>query len=130
MAGRKEKPILTACQATSARITRSRAAAAANRTRSGMAPSLPLHLKNEQKHAATGKMKRKASDENSSAVAGTSAPQPKKRTVFKNVTNNSCAKLASKKCTVVTKLQVSRCSTQYYFILPLFFNLHFTYHYQ
>ncbi|KAK8458405.1 hypothetical protein SEVIR_3G373900v4 [Setaria viridis] len=104
MAGRKEKPVLIACQATSGRITRSKAAAA-NCTRSGAAPSLPLHLKNEQKHAATGKMKRKASDENSSTVAGASAPQPKRRTVLKNVTNNSCAKLASKKCIVVTKLQ-------------------------
>ncbi|PAN21096.1 hypothetical protein PAHAL_3G440000 [Panicum hallii] len=102
MAGRKEKHVLIACQATSGRITRSKAAA--NRTRSGAAPSVPLPLKAEQKHAAKGKMKRETSDENSYADAGASAPQPKKRIVLKNVTNISCAN-ACKKCTAVTKLQ-------------------------
>ncbi|CAL4892096.1 unnamed protein product [Urochloa decumbens] len=101
MAGTKEKPVLIAREATSGRITRSKAAA--NRTRSGVAP-LPLPLKTEQKPAANGKRKRKASDENSSADAGAPAPQPKKRTVLKNVTNISCAN-ASKKCNAVTKLQ-------------------------
>ncbi|OEL14242.1 Cyclin-A2-1 [Dichanthelium oligosanthes] len=102
MAGRKEKPVLIACQATSGRITRSQAAA--NRTRSVSAPSVPLPLKTKQKHAAKGNMKRKASDENASVDAGASAPQPKRRTVLKNVTNISCAN-ASKKCTAVTKLK-------------------------
>ncbi|CAN6342980.1 unnamed protein product [Urochloa humidicola] len=102
MAGTKEKPVLIACEATSGRITRSKAAA--YRTRSGVAPSLPLPLKTEQKHAAKGKLKRKASDENSSADAGAPAPQPKRRTVLGNVTNISCAN-ASKKCNAVTKLQ-------------------------
>ncbi|RLN27468.1 cyclin-A2-1-like [Panicum miliaceum] len=102
MAGRKEKHVPIACQATSGRITRSKAAV--SRTRSGAAPSVPLPLKDKQKHAATGKMKRGASDENSYADAGASAPQPKKRMVLKNVTNISCAN-ACKKCTAVTKLQ-------------------------
>jgi len=114
MAGRKEKHVLIACQATGGRITRSKAAA--NRTRSGAAPSVPLPLKAEQNHAAKGKMKREASDENSYADAGASAPQPKKRIVLKNVTNISCAN-ACKKGTAVNKLQVSRCSTHYYFII-------------
>ncbi|KAJ1265457.1 hypothetical protein BS78_08G078000 [Paspalum vaginatum] len=102
MAARKERPVLIASQATSGRITRSQAAA--NRARSGVAPSLPPPLKPEQKHAAKGKMKREASDENSSANAGASAPQPKRRTVLKNITNINCAN-ASKKFTAVTKLQ-------------------------
>ena len=114
MAGRKEKHVLIACQATGGRITRSKAAV--NRTRSGVAPSIPLPLKAEQKHAAKGKKKREASDENSYADAGASAPQPKKRIVLKNVTNISCAN-ACKKGTAVNKLQVSRCSTHYYFII-------------
>ncbi|CAN6329153.1 unnamed protein product [Urochloa humidicola] len=101
MAGTKEKTVLIACEATSGRITRSKAAA--NRTRSGVAPSLPLPLKTEQQ-AAKGKTKRKASDENSSADGGAPAPQPKRRIVLKNVTNISCAN-ASKKCNAVTKLQ-------------------------
>ena len=116
MAGRKEKHVPIACQASSGRITRSKAAV--NRTRSGVAPSIPLPLKAEQKHAAKGKKKREASDENSYANAGASAPQPKKRIVLKNVTNISCA-IACKKCTAVTKLQVSRCSTHHYFILMI-----------
>lgn len=104
MAARKERPLLIAGQATSARITRSQAAA--NRTRSGLAPSVPLPLKTEHKHAAKGKMKREASDENASADAGASAPQPKRRTVLKNVTNISCAK-TSKRSTAVTGLKVA-----------------------
>lgn len=105
MAARKKKPLLIACQATSARITRSQAAA--NSTRSGLAPSVPVPLKTEHNHAAKKKMKREASDENASADAGASAPLPKRRTVLKNVTNISCAKI-SKRCTAVTGLKVSR----------------------
>jgi len=104
MAARKERPLLIAGQATSARITRSQAAA--NRTRSGLAPYVSLPLKTEHKHAAKGKMKREASDENAAADAGASAPQPKRRTVLKNVTNISCAK-TSKRCNTVTGLKVS-----------------------
>ncbi|XP_066357188.1 cyclin-A2-1-like [Miscanthus floridulus] len=103
MATRKERPLLIAGQATSARITRSQAAA--NRTRSGLAPSVPLPLKTEHKHAAKGKMKRGASDENAAADAGASAPQPKRRPVLKNVTNISCAK-TSKRCNAVTGLKL------------------------
>jgi cyclin A len=101
MAARKERPLFTAGQATSVRITRSQAAA--NRTRSGLAPYVPLPLKTEYKHAVKGKMKREASGEN--ADAGASAPQPKRRTVLKNVTNISCAK-TSKRCNTVTGLKV------------------------
>lgn len=109
MAGRKEKPVLIPWLPTSGRITRSKAAA--NRTVSGVAPSLPS-LKTEQKHGTKGTMKRKASDENSSADAGASVPHPKRRTVLENLTNIRCVN-ASKKCTAVTKMQVSRCSTHY-----------------
>ncbi|KAG0520908.1 hypothetical protein BDA96_08G115300 [Sorghum bicolor] len=101
MAARKERPLFTAGQATSVRITRSQAAA--NRTRSGLAPYVPLPLKTEYKHAVKGKMKREASGEN--ADAGASAPQPKRRTVLKNVTNISCAK-TSKRCNTVTGLKL------------------------
>lgn len=103
MAARKEKHLLTVGQATSARITRSQAAA--NHTRSGLAPSVPVPLKTEHKHAAKGK-KREASGENAADDAGASAPQPKRRQVLKNVTNISCAK-TSKRRTAVTGLKVS-----------------------
>ncbi|XP_020400693.1 cyclin-A2 isoform X5 [Zea mays] len=127
MAARKKKPLLIACQATSARITRSQAAA--NSTRSGLAPSVPVPLKTEHNHAAKKKMKREASDENASADAGASAPLPKRRTVLKNVTNISCAKI-SKRCTAVTGLKLGpsqkagqsinkQCTNKISMLLPL-----------
>ncbi|KAL6842072.1 hypothetical protein ACP4OV_028051 [Aristida adscensionis] len=102
MAARKEKPVTIACQPPSGRITR--AQAAANRIRSGVAPSLPVPVKNDLKQTAKGKTKRGALDENAGAKVVTSAPQPKRRTVLKNVTNINFGK-SSKNGTAVTKLQ-------------------------
>uniref|UniRef100_A0A0E0MMQ3 Uncharacterized protein n=1 Tax=Oryza punctata TaxID=4537 RepID=A0A0E0MMQ3_ORYPU len=111
MAGRKENPVLTACQAPSGRITR--AQAAANRGRFGFAPSvsLPATARTERKQTAKGKTKRGALDENTSASTATSAPQPKRRTVLKDVTNIGCAN-SSKNCTTTTKLQQKSKPTQ------------------
>ncbi|KAL6593916.1 hypothetical protein ACP70R_048817 [Stipagrostis hirtigluma subsp. patula] len=102
MAARKEKPVLIASQPPSGRITRAQAAAA--RTQYGVAPSVPVPVKTDLKQTAKGKMKRGALDENCSANVLTSAPQPKRRTVLKDVTNISCAE-SSKYCTALTKLQ-------------------------
>uniref|UniRef100_A0A0A9EXU4 Cyclin-A2 n=1 Tax=Arundo donax TaxID=35708 RepID=A0A0A9EXU4_ARUDO len=85
MAARKQNSVLIACEAPNGRITR--AQAAANRGRFGAA----LPVKTEQKQAARGKTKRVTSDENTSASAAISGPQPKRRTVLKDVTNVSRA---------------------------------------
>ncbi|KAL5225728.1 hypothetical protein ABZP36_012367 [Zizania latifolia] len=102
MAARKENHVLTARQAPSGRITR--AQAAANRGRFGLVPSVPLPAITERKQTAKGKTKRGALDETNGASTITSAPQPKRRTVLKDVTNISCAK-SYENCTTVTKLQ-------------------------
>ncbi|XP_062178887.1 cyclin-A2-1-like [Phragmites australis] len=102
MAARKENRFLTACQATSGRVTR--AQAAASRGRFGAVPSVTLPAKTERKLAAKGKTKRGASDENTSASTAFAGPQPKRRTVLKDVTNVSCSN-SNNSCTVATKLQ-------------------------
>ncbi|XP_062203538.1 cyclin-A2-1-like isoform X2 [Phragmites australis] len=104
MAARKEKSALIASLPPSGRITRSQAVA--NRTRSGVAPSVlvPLPVKAGLKQTVKGKTKRGALDENARANAVTLAPQPKRRTVLKDVTNLSCVN-SSKNCTALTKLQ-------------------------
>ena len=107
MAARKENSVLSACQAPNGRITR--AQAAANRGRFGSFPSVPLPAKAERKQAAQGKTKRGSSYENTSSSAAISGPQPKRRTVLRDVTNVSRAN--SNKNTAATKLQVLRCST-------------------
>uniref|UniRef100_A0A0E0BT23 Cyclin-like domain-containing protein n=2 Tax=Oryza TaxID=4527 RepID=A0A0E0BT23_9ORYZ len=109
MAGRKENPVLTACQAPSGRITR--AQAAANRGRFGFAPSVSLPARTERKQTAKGKTKRGALDEITSVSTATSAPQPKRRTVLKDVTNIGCAN-SSKNCTTTSKLQQKSKPTQ------------------
>ena len=107
MAARKENSVLSACQAPNGRITR--AQAAANRGRFGSFPSVPLPAKAERKQAAQGKTKRGSSYENTSSSAAISGPQPKRRTVLRDVTNVSRAN--SNKNTAATKLQVLWCST-------------------
>ncbi|XP_062227742.1 cyclin-A2-1-like [Phragmites australis] len=102
MAARNQNPVLIACEAPTGRITR--AQAAANRRRFGVVHSVPLPAKTEQKQAARGKTKRVTSDENTSASAAISGPQPKRRTVLKDVTNISRAS-TNKKGTAATKLQ-------------------------
>ncbi|XP_015698518.1 cyclin-A2-1 isoform X2 [Oryza brachyantha] len=109
MAARKENPVLTACQAPSGRITR--AQAAANRGRFGLVPSVPLPARTQRKQTAKGKTKRGALDENTAAGTAASAPQPKRRTVLKDVTNIGCAN-SSKNCTTGTKLQPKSKPTQ------------------
>lgn len=101
MAARKDNPVLIACQAPSGRITRSQAA---NRGKFGMAHPVPVSGKIERKPAVARKVKRGALDENACASAATSAPQPKRRAVLKDVTNISLAN-SSKNCIAVTKLQ-------------------------
>ncbi|KAL6603291.1 hypothetical protein ACP70R_043652 [Stipagrostis hirtigluma subsp. patula] len=100
MAARKENSVLVACQAPNGRITR--AQAAAKRGRLGVVPSLSLPPKNDRKQVAKGKTKRGTSDENTSATP--SGPQPKRRTVLKDVTNISRAN-SNQNCTAATKLQ-------------------------
>lgn len=117
MAGRKENPVLTACQAPSGRITR--AQAAANRGRFGFAPSVSLPARTERKQTAKGKTKRGALDEITSASTATSAPQPKRRTVLKDVTNIGCAN-SSKNCTTTSKLQVSRAAALSHYAIMIF----------
>lgn len=99
MAARKGNHVLTACQAPSGRITR--AQAAAGRARVGVS-SIPLPTKPEQKQAAKGKTKRGPSDQNAGAMSG---PQPKRRTVLKDVTKTSRAN-SIRKCTAPSKQQV------------------------
>lgn len=99
MASRKENSMLIACQAPNGRVTR--AQAAANRGTSA---------KTERKQPVQGKTKRGPSYDNTSATAAISGPQPKRRTVLKDVTNVSRAN-SSKNTTATTKLQVLRCST-------------------
>ncbi|KAG2608468.1 cyclin-A2-1-like [Panicum virgatum] len=101
MAARKENSVPIACQAPNGRITR--AQAAANRRSFPSFPSIPLHAKAEQKRAAQGKTKRGCSYETTSSSAAISAPQPKRRTVLRDVTNVSRAN--SNKNTAATKLQ-------------------------
>ena len=113
MAARKENSVLSACQAPKGRITR--AQAAANRGRFGSFPSVPLPAKAERKQAAQGKTKRGSSYENTSSSAAISGPQPKRRTVLRDVTNVSRAN--SNKNTAATKLQVLWCSTHNSFFL-------------
>ncbi|TVU07617.1 hypothetical protein EJB05_40981 [Eragrostis curvula] len=96
MAARKENNVLMDCQPLTGRVTR--AQAAANRRFGG--PSIPLPMKTEQKQAARGKAKRGNSDQ-STTVTG---PQPKRRTVLKDVTNTSRAN-STRKCTAPSKLQ-------------------------
>ncbi|CAN6220111.1 unnamed protein product [Urochloa humidicola] len=102
MAARKENIVLTACQAPNGRITR--AQAAANRGGFGTFPSVPLPAKTERKQAAQGKTKRGSSYENTSSSAAISGPQPKRRTVLRDVTNVSRAN-SNKNVTAATKLQ-------------------------
>jgi cyclin A len=111
MAAQKENSVLIACQAPNGRITR--AQAAANRRSFGSFPSIPLPAKAERKQAAQGKTKRGSSYENTSSSAAISGPQPKRRTVLRDVTNVSRAN-SNKKITAATKLQVFRCSTHNY----------------
>ncbi|KAL6873614.1 hypothetical protein ACP4OV_013696 [Aristida adscensionis] len=101
MAARKENPMLIACQASSGRITRAKAAAKG--TRFGP-PSIQLPAKTERKQAIRGKTKRGTSDENSSASAVISGPQPKRRVVLKDVTNVSRAN-SNQNCSATTKPQ-------------------------
>ncbi|TVU50147.1 hypothetical protein EJB05_01504 [Eragrostis curvula] len=103
MAARKEKPVLMASQPPSGRITRSRAAA--NRAMSEVVPSESLPVNTALRQTAKGKRKRGALDENASENATTSVPQPKRRTVLKDVTNLCCGN-ASKNCNTLTKLQL------------------------
>jgi cyclin A len=107
--------MLTACQAPNARITR--AQAAANRGTFGPFPSVPFPAKTERKQASQGKTKRGSSYESTSASAAISGPQPKRRTVLRDVTNVGRAN-SNKNITAATKLQVFRCSTHYCIILP------------
>ncbi|KAL6660930.1 hypothetical protein ACP70R_000314 [Stipagrostis hirtigluma subsp. patula] len=101
MAARKENSVLIACEAPNGRITR--AQAAAKRGRLGVFPSRSLPPKNDRKQVvAKGKTKRGTSDENTSATP--SGPQPKRRTVLKDVTNISRAN-SNQNCTAATKLQ-------------------------
>ncbi|KAL5206279.1 hypothetical protein ABZP36_034488 [Zizania latifolia] len=109
MAARKENPVLTACQAPSGRITR--AQAAANRGRFGLVPSVPLPARTERKQAVKGKTKRGALDETNGASTITSAPQPKRRTVLKEITNISCT-TSHRNCSTVTKLQSKSKTTK------------------
>uniref|UniRef100_A0A0D9Y0C5 Uncharacterized protein n=1 Tax=Leersia perrieri TaxID=77586 RepID=A0A0D9Y0C5_9ORYZ len=109
MAARKENPVLTACQAPSGRITR--AQSAASRGRIGLVPSVPLPARTERKQIAKGKAKRGALDENTSAGIATSAPQPKRRTVLKDVTNVGCSN-SNRKYTTATKTQPKSKRTQ------------------
>ncbi|CAN6192799.1 unnamed protein product [Urochloa humidicola] len=102
MAARKENLVLTACQAPNGRITR--AQAAANRGGFGTFPSVQLPAKTERKQAAQGKTKRGSSYENTSSSAAISGPQPKRRTVLRDVTNVSRAN-SNKNITAATKLQ-------------------------
>ncbi|CAN6200541.1 unnamed protein product [Urochloa humidicola] len=102
MAARKENLVLTACQAPNGRITR--AQAAANRGGFGAFPSVPLPAKTERKQAVQGKTKRGSSYENTSSSAAISGPQPKRRTVLRDVTNVSRAN-SNKNITAATKLQ-------------------------
>ncbi|KAM0855589.1 hypothetical protein ACQ4PT_049662 [Festuca glaucescens] len=99
MAARKDNPVLIACQAPSGRITR--AQAANNRGRFGVAHPAPVPVR---KPVAKTNAKRGALDENACASAVTSAPQPKRRAVLRDVTNISCAN-SYKSCTAATKLQ-------------------------
>ncbi|KAK3134545.1 hypothetical protein QOZ80_6AG0550560 [Eleusine coracana subsp. coracana] len=98
MAARKENHVLTACQAPGGRITR--AQAAASRARVGVS-SMQQPTKAEQKQASKGKTKRGPSDQTTSAMSG---PQPKRRTVLKDVTNTSHAN-SIRKCTAPSKQQ-------------------------
>ncbi|RCV23160.1 hypothetical protein SETIT_4G276600v2 [Setaria italica] len=102
MASRKENPMLIACQAPNGRITR--AQAAANRGTFGPFPSVPLPAKTERKQAAQGKTKRGSSYESASASVAISGPQPKRRTVLRDVTNVSRAN-SNRNNTAATKLQ-------------------------
>jgi hypothetical protein len=99
MASRKENNMPMASQARSGRITR--AQAAASRARVGD-PCIPLPMKTEQKQALRGKTKRGPPDQSTSAISG---PQPKRRTVLKDVTNTSRPN-SIRKCTAPSKLQV------------------------
>ncbi|XP_066377369.1 cyclin-A2-1-like [Miscanthus floridulus] len=85
MAARKENPELIACQAPNGRITR--AQAAANHRSFGALPSVPLPTKTERKQTSQGKTKRGSSYDNTSASTAFSGPQPKRRTVLRDVTN-------------------------------------------
>jgi cyclin A len=107
MAARKDNPVLIACQAPSGRITR--AQAANSRGRFGGAHPAPVPVR---KLTAKANAKRGALDENACASAVTSAPQPKRRAVLKDVTNVSCAN-SYKSYTAVTKPQVPTGSTCY-----------------
>lgn len=108
MAARKEKPLLMASQPPSGRITRSKAAA--KRAMSAVAPSEPLPVNTELKQTARGQTKRGAANENARTNSAISAPQPKRRTVLKDVTN-LCRVNPSKNCASPAKLQVLRCFT-------------------
>jgi cyclin A len=107
MAARKDNPVLIACQAPSGRITR--AQAANSRGRFGGAHPAPVPVR---KPTAKANAKRGALDENACASAVTSAPQPKRRAVLRDVTNVSCAN-SYKSYTAVTKPQVPTGSTCY-----------------
>jgi cyclin-A len=100
MAARKENHVIMGSQAPSGRITR--AQAAASRARVGVS-SIPLPTKTEQMQSAKGKTKRGPSDQSTCSMPG---PQPKRRTVLKDVTNTSRAN-SIRKCTAPSKLQVS-----------------------
>ncbi|PWZ22541.1 hypothetical protein Zm00014a_036695 [Zea mays] len=102
MAMRKENPVLNACQASNGRITR--AQAAANRRSFGAFPSVPLPAKTERKQTAQGKAKRGSSYDNTSASVALSGPQPKRRTVLRDVTNLSNAN-SNKSFAAAPKLQ-------------------------